>query len=235
MATYRNTMRFMWQDSYKALRVFLAVLLLVDIGLLVFQIIWPYSVNPSTQWVDISSDSFYSSNYGAIGIFTLVSGLLTATVTFPLMLSLGSTRKNYIAGVLSYGVISSAGLALFQTLVAYGGTSLLKLWGQLNVSAPTPFLTLWYTQFTIYLLIFLLFTLLGAIFYRYGTMPGLIAIAGLIFILFFTANTSGGAAFTDTDISGWNLLQAVHYLLGLCALLAALLWLIIRKATVRTY
>ncbi|MBU5674594.1 hypothetical protein [Paenibacillus brevis] len=228
MATYRNTMRFMWQDSYKALRVFLAVLLLVDIGLLVFQIKWPHLV-------DNPSNNFYSPNYGAIGIFTLVSGLLTATVTFPLMLSLGSTRKNYIAGVLSYGVISSAGLALFQTLVAYGGTALLELWGQLSESAPASFLTLWYTQFTIYLLIFLLFTLLGAIFYRYGTMPGLIAIAGLIFILFFTANTSGGTGLTDKDISGWILLQAVHYLLGVCVLLAALLWLIIRRATVRTY
>ncbi|GIO43470.1 DUF4052 family protein [Paenibacillus apis] len=228
MASYRNTMRFMWKDSYKALRIFLAVLLLVDIGLLVFQVNWPHLV-------DNHSNNFYSSNYGAIGIFTLVSGLLTATVTFPLMLSLGSTRKNYIAGALSYGVLSSAGLALFQTLVAHGGTAILEGLGKLSESAPTPFLTLWYTQFTIYLLIFLLFTLLGTIFYRYGTVPGLITIAGFLFILFFTANAPGGTDYTDKDISSWGFLLAAHYLLALCVLVAALLWLIIRKAAVRTY
>lgn len=228
MASYRNTLRFMWQDSYKALRIFLAVLLLVDMLLLVFQINWPHLV-------DNPSNHFFSPNYGAIGIFTLVSGLLTATVTFPLMLSLSSTRKNYIAGALSYAVISSAGLALFQALVAHGGTALLELWGTSSETALTPFLTLWYIQFTIYLLIFLLSTLLGLIFYRFGTMPGLMAIAGFIFILFLVANTSGGTELTDKDVSGGIILLAVHYLLLFCVLIAALLWLVVRKAAVRTY
>lgn len=225
MTFYRSTMRFMWQDSYKALRAFLAVLLLVDAALFVLQRGSIPFTNNSQQWIRISTSSshFFSANYGAIAVFILVSGLLAATVTFPLMLSLSSTRRNYLRGVLSYGVISSAGLALFQALVAHGGMVILKWSGMPSENGPGSFLTLLYIQFVIYLLIFLLFTLLGMVFYRFGTLSGLIMIAVYILILYYTTN--------DTELT----FQVTHYLLGLCPIIAALLWLIVRKATVKTY
>lgn len=223
MTSYRRTIRFMWQDSYKALRIFLAVLLLVDAALFVLQRIPIPFTNNSQQWISTSSSHFFSANYGAIAVFTLVSGLLAATVTFPLMLSLSSTRKKYLLGVLSYGVISSTGLALFQALVAHGGMVILKWSGMPSENGPGSFLTLLYIQFVIYLLIFLLFTLLGMVFYRFGTLPGLIMIAVYILILYYTTN--------DTELT----FQVTHYLLGLCPIIAALLWLIVRKATVKTY
>lgn len=228
MASLRNTSRYMWLDGYKAVRIFWSILLLINVIHLILQFNWPHLVKDN-------SGNFFSANYGAIGIFILVSGLVTATVTFPLLLSLGSTRKNYVSATIVYGILSSAGMALVQSLVAHGGTALLKLWDIAPAGQLTPFLSLWYIQTVSYLLIFLLFVVLGMVFYRFGTLSGIITIAAYIAVMAWISSVSENVDFMEKNFSGLAHLQAAHYLLAFSVLAAGLLWLITRKAPVRTY
>lgn len=229
MRSFRNQVKFHWLDYRKSVYIFWAILLLVGIAQLVIHQFWPNAI-------DSPIDYGFTVNYGAIAIFTLVSGLLTASQTFPLMMSFGFTRRQFYSNVIISFVVYCAGMSLMQNIVVYGGREIFTLFGYQLEHNIMSFFPLWYTQFAIYLAISFLFFVMGNVFYRFGVIPGLIVIA--LYIL---------AANLITDIPESNFETYFSYSASIIdlnpanialivAIIAAVVgWLLCRRAAVRNH
>ncbi|RCX19699.1 hypothetical protein DFP94_104153 [Fontibacillus phaseoli] len=228
METSRKMLRFHWLDNFKPLTVFWSILLLVDIALVVAQRYFPEVLNTSDNFL-------FSANYGAIAIYLLVCGILMATSSFPLLMSFGIPRQKFYLNLIGTTVLLCAAMSLIQNIVVYVGYSVMQLSGITIEASITPFLLLWYCQWTFYLLDMFLFILLGTVFYRFGTLPGLITIAFYILVLNLVPDDLDFADNFELAASGLSNVTLSHLFLGITVVLIGIGWLLYRRAPVRTY
>lgn len=228
MNTFRKALHFHRLDNRKPLLIFWSILLLADLTQLVFIRFYPEIWNTYSPYL-------FSQNYVAIVIYVLVSGILTATNTFPLMMSFGCTRQNYYRNAIAFSVLQCAGMALIQNILVFAGSAILRMWDNNLVGNTIPFLSLWYSQLTFYLFVMLMFILLGTVFYRFGTLFGLIMIAFYIMMLNLIPGGVDILDYFDPAAAGAFNPWIAHLCLALSAVLAGIGWLLYRRASVRTY
>ncbi len=228
METSRKMLRFHWLDNFKPLAYFWSILLLVDIAQVVVMRYFPEITNSSNSFL-------FSANYGAIAIYLLVCGILMATNSFPLLMSFGIPRQKFYLNLIGTSALLCAAMALMQNIVVYGGYQVTTLLGVTVEDSIPAFFPLWYSQFTFYLFDMFLFTLLGTVFYRFGTLPGLIMIAVFVLVLNLSPGDLDFAENFELTAPGWSGWTVSHLFLGMAAILIGIGWLLYRRAPVRTY
>lgn len=227
LSSFRKQMKFHWLDFRKAIYIFWLVLILVNSTQIVIQQFWP-------GIIDSPIDRVFAANYGTIAIFTLVGGIITATQTFPLMMSFGFTRKQFFINVQIIFVIYCAGMALMQNIVVYAGNAIITLFDSQLQPNLIPFFTLWYMQFWIYLAISFLFFVMGIVFYRFGTLAGIIVIAIYITLLYWITEKPSFDSYFDS-ISASTSPTLILIPLFITIIAANIGWLLCRRAAIRTY
>lgn len=230
MRSFRNQAIFQWMDYRKALIIFWSILLLVDVALIIDFLYW-------SDKTSLSIDNLFTPNYGAISIFVLVSGILSATVSFPLHMSFGYTRKqSYLTTIVTIPIFCTV-MAIIQCIIVYSRSWILSALGY-NLAPPMPMISIFsigYFQLAIYVLISFLSFLLGSFFYFYGIVPGILLIAAYITVLNFVSSDNFDFVNYFNSPLELNELWGAHFSLLLSILLAGVGWLIYRKAAVRTY
>lgn len=227
MRSFRKQMKFHWIDFRKAIYIFWLVLTLVNSTQIVIQHFWP-------GIIDSPIDQVFAANYSVIAIFTLVAGLITATQTFPLMMSFGFTRKQFFTNVQIISVIYCAGMALMQSIVVHAGSAIIHLFDSQSQSSLIPFFTLWYMQFWIYLAISFLFFVMGIVFYRFGTLAGIFVIAVYIMLLYWiTEKPSFDSYFNSITANTSPTLILIPLIITIIA--ASIGWLLCRRVAIRTH
>lgn len=228
MVTSRKMLRFYWMDNFKPVTYFWSILLLVDIAQVVIMLYFPEIMNSTNSFL-------FSANFGAIAIYLLVYGILIATNSFPLMMSFGIPRQRFYLSVIGMTAILCAAMALMQNIVVYVGYGVTSLLGHSIEESIPAFLSLWYSQFAFYLFDMFLFILLGTVFYRFGTLPGLITIAFYVLILNLSPGNMDFAENFELSAPGMSNVMVSHLFLGLTVILIGIGWMLYRRAPVRTY
>lgn len=228
MRSFRNQLTFQLVD-WRPVIVFWAILLAVNVLQVLDLVYWSSRFGSTIQ-------SVFSPNYVAASIFMLVCGILSATTTFPLLMSVGYTRKQFYFTTIVFGPIFCAVMAIIQCIIVYFGRGVLSALGYHLETPLRLVLSIGYLQLTVYCIIFFLSFLIGTVFYLYGTLPGILLIAAYIAVLNFV---SFNIKFDPIDYFDAALKSSnytpIHYLWFISAIVAAAGWLLYRRAAVRTY
>ncbi|MBA9084461.1 hypothetical protein FHR92_000918 [Fontibacillus solani] len=228
MRSFRNQLAFQLMD-WRPLIIFWAVLIVVNIVQVLDLLYWS-SKTGSTIY------SVFMPNYGAASVFVLVSGILSATITFPLLMSVGYTRKQFYLTTIVSGPIFCAVMAIIQCTIVYCGRGILNALGYHLETPIWSVASVGYLQLAIYCMIFYLSFLIGSVFYLYGTLPGILVIAAYIAVLSYTPvdNKFDFMDYFSTSLE-YNNHTYIHYTWIISAIVAVAGWLLYRRSAVRTY
>ncbi|MNZ94565.1 hypothetical protein D3C78_1136780 [compost metagenome] len=230
MRSFRNQLAFQLAD-WRPLIIFWAILLAVNVVQVLDLLYWS-SKTGSTIY------SVFSPNYGAASVFILVCGILSATTTFPLLMSLGYTRKQFYLTTIVSAPIFCAVMAIIQCIIVYLGRGLMSALGYHLETPLWSVATIGYLQLVIYCMIFYLSFLIGSVFYLYGTLPGILLIAAYFALLNYTPvpveNKFDFMDYFSTSLDYNNHIY-IHYTWIISAIVAVAGWLLYRRAAVRTY
>ena len=213
-------------------------------SVLIFWSIFLASMIPLVA-ISISTDGQVGvSSSMAVAIFCAISGFVMTKETFPFSIRMGSTRHAYVLSVLIFSVLLAAfmsGMNLAFLLFSKWIASLAQL-NNISFIVLSDFLASdvsWFGQFgfdfMLCLLVFILGFFLSAVFHRFGMLGGLITIA-FVFIAMFvsTIRTVLIDLFIVTDLSAESLNVSINNIgiLGIIMVLAALIWIILKNASI---
>ncbi|KGE20766.1 hypothetical protein [Paenibacillus wynnii] len=221
---FRNLMSFHWKDYRRAALTLFSVLILVD---LLQVVLWRFF--PSMDTGD--ANNLFGINRVIILIFTVINVIVTASITFPLMVGFSVTRRNFYATTLLALVLFCISAALVESLLFELGKSVLPTL-EMEVSSGKPFLTHWYVFTVSLLLVGLIALLISSSFTRLGASLGTLSVVAYIVILNLFANIMPSLDFIDepgmvTLVSDTPLMLIVIALLGIVG------WLLFRRASVK--
>ncbi|MDQ0193905.1 hypothetical protein [Paenibacillus wynnii] len=222
--SFRNLMKFHWKDYRRAALTLFIVLFFVDILQVV---LWRFS--PSLDTGD--ANNLFGINRVIILIFTVINVIVTASITFPLMIGFSVTRRNFYTTTLLALVLFCISAGFVESLLFELGKSILPTL-EMEVSSGKPFLTHWYV-FTVSLLLVALITLLiSSSFVRLGAMLGTLSVMLYVGMLNFFANYLPSIDFID-EPGMVPLVSDTPLLLIVIALLGIIGWLLYRRAPVK--
>lgn len=108
MRTFRSQLAFHWHENRKRLLYFGAIVLLLDLWVLA-----GYGVYKPENALAL----VMNNNFAAISIFILLITYITGANSFPLLMGLGSTRRQYYWSSLTYFAAFSVAISLAQTML----------------------------------------------------------------------------------------------------------------------
>lgn len=176
---------------------------------------------------------------GAVYIFCGIAGFLTTKETFPYLIKLGSTRNMYVVSTMVFHVLLALFMSVVGLIILQFVNSLYPLLGVENFHvfsvldgttlAQTWYNMLWFNTLICFLLL-IVGTLLGSIFYRFGSIGGM---AGLIvFIFLFIIPTSRSVVLDMFVLESGFPIQFNYVAMTLLAISFGVpLWLILKKAS----
>lgn len=192
------------------------------------------SVPRTTEWIEGSR-----GNPGiafALAGFLVYQGVQSVAMTFPFALTLGATRRSFVAGTLLWAVVTSAYLALvFAALLAvelatdhwFVGFHIVNV----NVLGAGDVTTLVSTVFLGSLALFAIGGAFAASWVRYGPRgPQLVGLAAGLLLAAAIALALPSAAAILAAFEPWWLAVAVVGVIGVCGVGT---WLLLRGAAVR--
>ncbi|WP_019415296.1 hypothetical protein [Paenisporosarcina sp. TG20] len=216
----------------------------IRLSVLIFCSIFLASMIPLVAISSSTSGQVVISSSMAVAIFCAISGFVITKETFPFSIRMGSTRHEYVLSVLIFSVLLASfmsGLNLgfllfsewFANLAGLDNISLLVLSDLLTSHVS------WYTQFgfdfMLFLLVFILGFFLSAVFHRFGMIGGLITIAFVFIAMFVTTiRTVVIDLLIVTERTADSLDVSINNLgiLGITIVLAALIWIILKNASI---
>lgn len=223
MRTFRSQLAFHWHENRKRLLYFGAIVLLLDLWVLA-----GYGVYEPENALAL----VMNNNFAAISIFILLITYITGANSFPLLMGLGSTRRQYYWSSLTYFAAFSVAISLAQTMLMAALKLLLPLLGFHLDNAVISYGAMWYSQSATYFLLAMLFFLASTLIYRFGIFWGF----GLIAIYVFSLEALRTSNPTLIDATARTLVDILspHFALAASAGIALICGWLYRSAEVKT-
>ncbi|MUG47327.1 DUF4052 family protein [Paenibacillus woosongensis] len=223
MRTLRTQLTFHWHNHRKRLLWFGAIVLFLD-----FWLIAGYGIYEPQNAIAL----VMNNNFAAISIFILLTAYITAASSFPLLMGLGWTRKQYYLSSLIYFAAFSIAVSLAQTLLIAALRQLLPLITFDPGTAVTSYGMLWYSQTAVFFLLAMLFFLTSTLMFRFGLFWGV----GLIVVYILSLDALRTKNPTLIDATAKTLVDILppHFAIAISIAAAIICWWLYRSADVKS-
>ncbi|GAA0136592.1 hypothetical protein YSY43_34330 [Paenibacillus sp. YSY-4.3] len=223
MRTFRSQLAFHWHDNRKRLLWFGAILLFLD-----FWLIAGYGIYEPENAMAL----VINNNFAAISIFILLIAYITAVNSFPRLMGLGYTRKQYYWSSLIYFAAFSIAVSLVQTLLMVALKQLLPLISFGPSTTVISYGMLWYPQTAVYFLLAILFFLTSTLMYRFGLFWGVGLI--IVYILSLDALRTNNPTLIDATAKTLVDILPPHFAIAISIGAAFICWWLYRSAEVKS-
>ena len=222
--SFGNLMKFHWKDYRRATLILLSVLISVDILQVMLRLFLP-SLDMG------NANSLFGINRIIIVIFTVVNVIVTASITFPLMIGFSVTRRGFYSSTLLALILFCFAAAFVETLLFEVGKAILPTLS-MEVSSGKPLLVHGYVFAVSLTVIAFMSLLIASCFSRFGPMLGTLSVIAYIGILNLFANLIPAIDFID-EPGQVPLVSDTPLLLMVIAIIVVIGWLIYRRASVK--